>query len=162
VIKIKEVEMNQIKKKKMQLPELVQAKLDTDGLSLRKAGEQAGVAHTTIQRIVANESVDLSTVEKICKWLGVSVSEVLDIKSDEASAAEDVLLLFALNNEFAQVFTKLSQKIKSSKLDPSILGEITAFTTFRMDQQLAELRKQESQTAAETEGLLNSDNNYLG
>ena len=56
------------------LRELVNLKMKKENLSLRKAGIQAGVAHTTIDRVCKGESVDLETVQKISDWVGVPVS----------------------------------------------------------------------------------------
>ena len=118
------------------LKNLVDAKMKSDRLSLRKAGDQAGVAHTTIQRVLDEETIDLTTVEKICDWLGIPASAVLNVESPNITMAEDVSTLFALDDEFAKVFSNIAQKIKLGALDKEILTEITAFADFRLHEHL--------------------------
>ena len=116
------------------LQSLVEIKLKKEGLSLRKAGLQADVAHTTIDRVQKGQSVDLETTKKICDWLGVPVSTVVDVGEEKKPMMEEVASLFALNEEFSEVFTKISNKIKNGKLSTDILIEITGFASYRMQE----------------------------
>jgi transcriptional regulator with XRE-family HTH domain len=115
------------------LRDLVNLKMKKENLSLRKAGIQAGVAHTTIDRVCKGESVDLETVQKISDWVGVPVSTLVDIGEVKSPMLDDIAVLFSLNDEFAEVFTEVAKRIKAGELSPDFLTEITAFTTFRMD-----------------------------
>ncbi len=123
------------------LKNLVEAKMKEEKLSLRKAGDKAGVAHTTIQRVLDDESLDLATVEKVCDWLGVPVSAVLNTESEEFNMAKEISILFAKNDEFAEVFSSLAKHLELGAIDSTILAEITAFTAFRIDQQLKKKKK---------------------
>ena len=114
------------------LAALVKLKMEEEQLSLRKAGIQADVAHTTIDRVRNGETVDLGTVKKICDWLGVPVSSVVDVGEEKKAMMEEVASLFALNEEFSEVFTKIANKIKDGKLSTDILIEITGFASYRM------------------------------
>ncbi|MBG0785437.1 MAG: hypothetical protein H0S79_10070 [Anaerolineaceae bacterium] len=116
------------------LAALVQRKMEKEHLSLRTAGKQADVAHTTIDRVRNGETVDLETVKKISAWLGVPVSSMVDVGQEKKAMLEEVASLFALNDEFSDVFTKISKRIKDGKLSTDILIEITAFTSFRMQE----------------------------
>ena len=50
----------------------------TQGLSLRKLGEQAGVSYVTLARIEAGiYDPRLSTLQKVAKALGVTVAQVI-------------------------------------------------------------------------------------
>ena len=112
------------------LQNLVAARMKEEHLSLRQAGNQVGVVHTTIQRVLDNESINLPTVEKVCDWLGVPVSAVVDTVSQELEMAIEISTLFSTNIEFAEVFSNLAQKIQSSAINPTIFSEITAFLAF--------------------------------
>lgn len=116
------------------LAALVKLKMEEEQLSLRKAGIQADVAHTTIDRVRNGEKVDLGTVKKICDWLGVPVSSVVDVGEEKKAMMEEVASLFALNEEFSEVFTKIANKIKDGKLSTDILIEITGFASYRMQE----------------------------
>ena len=118
------------------LRELVNLKMKKENLSLRKAGIQAGVAHTTIDRVCKGESVDLETVQKISDWVGVPVSTLVDIGEVKSPMVDDIAVLFSLNEEFAEVFTEVAKRIKAGELPPELLSEITAFTSFRLDRLL--------------------------
>jgi len=111
--------------------------MEKENLSLRKAGKQADVAHTTIDRILKDESVDLDTVQKVCDWLGIPPSSVLDTNEDRSENIDLVAQLFALNDEFSQVFVEISEKIKDKLIDEVILDEITGYASYRLHQHLA-------------------------
>jgi DNA-binding Xre family transcriptional regulator len=123
------------------LQDLVNLRLKEDNLSLRKAADQANVAHTTIDRIRKGEQVDLGTVKKICDWLGTPVSSILDIGNKQSPKAEEVVALFSLNDEFLEVFYEIAEKVKSEEVDTDILNEITAFADFRLQKHLSKKRK---------------------
>jgi len=118
------------------LQDLVILKMKQENLSLRKAGKQADVAHTTIDRVCKGEQIDLDTVQKICDWVGVPVSAVVDTGEKKSPMVDDIAALFALNEEFSEVFTKIAKKVKARELSPDILTEITAFASFRLHQKL--------------------------
>ena len=114
------------------LKELVRTKMKIEGLSLRDAKKQAGVSHTTIARVKAGEPIDLETMKKICKWIDIPVSEVIDIKTDVESRQSDVASLMALHPELGEVLSTLAKEITVGLMDPAILAEITGFTSYRM------------------------------
>ena len=123
------------------LAALVQLKMDQEHISLRTAGEQAGVAHTTIDRVRKGKAIDLERTKKICDWVGIPVSSVVDVGEVKADMLDEVASLFAMNDEFSDVFTEIAEKVKSGDLPQEILGEITAFAAFRMDRLLGEESK---------------------
>lgn len=114
------------------LAELVKFKMDEEKLSLRTAGKQAGVAHTTIDRILKGEPVDLSTMEKISRWVGIPVSDALDLKNAEEGIQGEIATLIALHPEFGEVFSALAKEITKGGLSTDILNEITGFTSYRL------------------------------
>ncbi len=114
------------------LSELVKAKMKKDNLSLRKAGTQSGVAHTTIDRLLKGEQLDLATVEKIGAWLNIPVSKVLDIETDAGAQRSEFPGLIALHPELGDVMTELATEITKNNMDQAILAEITGFASYRM------------------------------
>ena len=123
------------------LKNLVKLKMKDENLSLRKAGDQAGVAHTTIDRVLKKETIDLETMEKICKWVGIPVSAVLDAGDEKSEMVDEVAALFAMNEEFSFVFDELASRIKTGELDTTILSEINAFVSYRMHERLQNGKK---------------------
>ena len=57
---------------------------------------------------------------------------MVDVGEETTAKMEEVASLFALNDKFSDVFTKISKKIKNGILSTDILIEITAFASFRM------------------------------
>lgn len=116
----------------MNLAELVKAKMDDEKLSLRKAGKAAGVAHTTIDRVLKGEDVDLVTVEKISRWVGIPVSKAIDLKNAEGGIQGDITTLIGLHPEFGEVLSALAKEIIVGGLSSEILIEITGFMSYRL------------------------------
>jgi len=114
------------------LKNLVEMKMKQENLSLRKAGDQAGVAHTTIDRVIKEESIDMETMEKVCNWLGVPLGAILDEEVKGTERLQHIATLFSMNDEFERVFSEIAMKIKSGTLDRDIITEITSFASFRL------------------------------
>jgi transcriptional regulator with XRE-family HTH domain len=114
------------------LKNLVKMKMEQEKLSLRKAGKQADVAHTTIDRVLRLQSIDLDTMEKICKWLGIPVSAVIDEEVKGSKRIQNIATMFSMNDEFERVFSEIAMKIDAGTLDHDIITEITSFASFRL------------------------------
>jgi DNA-binding Xre family transcriptional regulator len=115
------------------LSDLLKRKMETERLSLRAAGERVDVAHTTIDRVLKDQSVDFDTIEKICDWLGIPVASVLDIKDKNAAMMNKISSLLALSPALAGVFSELADKVLSGEVDPGVLEELAAFTSYRLN-----------------------------
>jgi transcriptional regulator with XRE-family HTH domain len=118
------------------LSTILKKKMTEENLSLRNAGDKAGVAHTTIDRILKEKSVDLETLQKVCDWIGIPLSSVIDVGEEQSELFEDIAALFALNPEFTKVFSEMADKVKKGKLDADILAELTGYASYRMHQKL--------------------------
>jgi transcriptional regulator with XRE-family HTH domain len=116
--------------------DLVRRKMEQENLSLRSAGEKAGVAHTTIDRILKDRSVDFETMEKVCLWLGVPVTSILDIRQDNQEIMDQVASVLSLSPQLAGVFSELADKVISGEIDANILAEVAAFTSYRLNSPL--------------------------
>lgn len=114
------------------LANLIKVKMEEENLSLRKAGKQAGVAHTTIDRVLKGLDVDLSTVEKISRWVGIPVSDAIDLKNAEEGIQGEIATLIALHPEFGEVFSALAREITQGGLSTDILIELTGFISYRL------------------------------
>ena len=58
------------------LSELVEEKLDRDGLSLRDAAKKIGISAPTLQRVGSGHAPTTSTLLKLVEWLGMSVDDL--------------------------------------------------------------------------------------
>ena len=53
---------------------------------VRQAAEEIGVSPSTLSRVENGKQPDLLTFEKLCRWLGVSPTEFLNVGTDYSSA----------------------------------------------------------------------------
>ena len=115
------------------LSDLVKRKMETDHLSLRAAGNEAGVAHTTIDRVLKGESVDLLTLEKVCEWLSIPVMSALDVKDDQSELFEQIASAVALCPELNDVFSEIVDLVVAGEVDQQILSEVASFASYRLN-----------------------------
>lgn len=56
----------------------IRAMIDEEGISIRQLAEKAGVSNNIISRMLREErEPTLSSIERVCKALGISVDEAL-------------------------------------------------------------------------------------
>ena len=125
------------------LSELVQRKMEQEHLSLRAAGAQADISHTTIDRIIKDDTVDLGTLEKVCDWLGVPVTTVLDAGKYSNDVIEQIANAIALCPELADVFGEIADRVVAGEIDPSILVEVASFASYRLGIHKQEVKQYE-------------------
>lgn len=52
---------------------------------LREIAKKMGISHTTLARVEAGKQPDLDTFSKICKWLEINPSDVLNLNTSNTS-----------------------------------------------------------------------------
>src|SRR5713226_6008041 len=62
------------------------------GRGIREVAHEIGVSPATLTRVEGGRLPDLATFQKICSWLKVNPSEVLDIPTDNTANATDTLV----------------------------------------------------------------------
>jgi len=105
-------------------------KIKAKGISERQAAREIGVAPTTVGRILAGESVDVDTLVKVCEWIGVSPSTILDsfVSSDYNAR---ILALLEAYPELSEILLSVIEKMKAGKIDPSFMKDIVAYIAYR-------------------------------
>lgn len=126
------------------LSELLSKRLETEGLSVRDAGQLIGVSHSTVARAVNGETVEVDTLVKIANFLGVPVENILEPKDDPDAILEQVMMVISIEPELSRVFSEIAQKIVDKQLDKKVLSEVAAFAAYRL-----QLSNQSSNVAAE-------------
>ena len=115
------------------LQKLVQEKMNKENLSLRNVGDATSISHTTISRIVQGGAVDIDTLLKICKWLDVSPSHVLDgYKTDEDNLEARIASLLDLNPNLREVFAEAMDRYEEGEVSADAIGELLAYAAFRL------------------------------
>ena len=104
--------------------------------SLREAGRQIGVAHTTIQRLLAGASVDVATLEKLAEWSGVNKVTLLQAMGIHMPvdttdhAAWD--MISGRYPELADPLKLLIERYRNGELRPDAVASIGEFIKFTL------------------------------
>jgi transcriptional regulator with XRE-family HTH domain len=116
------------------LSTLIQEKVRRENISIREAARRVGVSATTISRTMEGESVDVETLIKICDWLGVSPSNVIDSYLPSTDGlGKSVAAILETNPKLAEVFGEAIQRIAMGELPPDTLRDIVAYARYRLD-----------------------------
>jgi len=104
--------------------------------SLREAGRQIGVAHTTIQRILAGASVDVATLEKLATWSGVETTVLLKAMGIhmpiETSDAATWDLVAGRYPELSEPLKELLSRYRDGTLSPETAASIGKYIKFTL------------------------------
>lgn len=104
------------------------------GASDREVARQVNISPTTVGRIKRGESVDLATLEKVCAWVGVDPSAVLDAYADnDASLGDQIQAILEVNPTLYEAFKKVVERIRSGEIPPDTLREIVNFINYRLN-----------------------------
>jgi len=103
--------------------------------SERQMARNIGLSATTVNRFLAGDSIDLDTVFKICKFLGVNPSIALDsfIPSAPEGLKSQVSLILDSDPALAKLFFELVRKVETGKIPPSALREALDYIEFRYE-----------------------------
>ena len=113
---------------------LLEGELNRRHLSVRAAAEQVGVAHTTLHRVINDEPIDLDTMVKLCNWLGVRPSTILDAQSDssDVSIPSIVASLIETDSRLATIFSDLADDLKEGTVDPDDVKDVAYYIAYRL------------------------------
>ena len=118
---------------KAALSDLMKEKIRQDQLSYREAAKKIGVAHTTVMRVIDGETTDINTLVKICNWLGVSPSHVLDAETHGTGAlGARMAMVLETNPELMKVFQEALDRLDRGEIEQSTLNDIVNYATWRL------------------------------
>lgn len=100
-----------------------------DQLSSRAAGKAAGVAHTTIMRILDGKDVSVDTLEKVCAWLEVNPGDILNPGGD----VSEISSILSQEPELEAVFTQALEKLHAGEISQDVIREIIRYTSWRIN-----------------------------
>ncbi len=124
------------------LSNLLLTKMRERGMSARAVSREIGIAHTTLNRILAGKGADLSTLELMAKWLGVELSTI--IGTTEGDLAKQVALLIEAEPALAEVFTEAVQGVLNGKYSNKDIEDIVAYAAFRLNRGVNETRSEKA------------------
>jgi len=115
------------------MAKLVQEKMTKDKISFRKAGDQVGVSHTTIQRAADGEQLDIPTTQKLANWLRIPLSTLLDLesKTDDQLAKQIAAVLYR-EPQLATVFGEAMRRVLTGEMQPDTFRALAQYAAFQI------------------------------
>lgn len=101
------------------------------GISVRKAAIEIGVAHTTIQRVIKGDTVDLKTISAIGKWLHTGTAELLNL-SENKTIKNQICYLLESNPRLEALLGQLIEK--NGMFSDEDLTDILDYASFKIVQ----------------------------
>ena len=112
---------------------ILRDRLKERGLSARDAAPLTGVSHGTIDRVIKGEEVDIDTLVKLCNWLDISPSTILDTRAiSGTSVVASVAALIEAEPNLKNLFTEAISGLKKGELESKVLTDIFYYATFRI------------------------------
>jgi len=139
---------------KQRLAVLVQDEIRKRGISEREAGRQAGVAHTTISRIVEQKQVSTDTLLKVATWLKINANDLMavsDIETEEGVAAA-ISVIVQAEPRLAEAFRMTAEMILRGELDPTAAREILSYVSWRLGHEAGSIGKENERKSPEEKG----------
>ena len=117
------------------LARLIEERRAVEGMSLRQAGREIGIAHTTLKRILDGEPYDVATAQKIADWLGVPVSTLLDAggsTEDKDTLAAQIAAVLETEPRLAEVFGRAMNRVLNGEMSNEAFRDLAAYTAFKL------------------------------
>lgn len=114
------------------LSELLKKKMKVDKMSLREAADEIGVSHSTVDRAIKGKTVEVDTLVKISEFVGVPVESVFDVRTDSDEVLEQIVMMTSMEPELMKIFAEIAEDVLTGKIDKSVLGEVAAFASYRL------------------------------
>jgi len=99
------------------LATMLRNKMNEEGISTRVVAGKTGISHTTVHRILNGGNADIPTINALCDWLGVSVSDVMDDNAGQSSVAQKIaIIISAERRRRHHKLCRISTKFKENRV----------------------------------------------
>jgi len=121
------------------LSDLVAQKLQKDHLSVRRAAAGIGIAHTTLNRILQSEEIDLETYKRVCGWLGISPADALHAEGKLGTMSElaaQLAVLVEASPSLAAIFQEVLTKQQAGAISMETVNELVQYAGYRLSREV--------------------------
>lgn len=105
--------------------------LERRRISVRNAARQIGVAHTTLYRVLEGRNIDITTLTKVCTWMGVDTAGTVNIETrTNNDFITKLAVLLDQQHDLGIALSTLVALIEEGNLEVGVMGKIAEFITF--------------------------------
>ncbi len=102
-------------------------------LGARAAAMGIGVSHTTVNRALRGDFVDVATIIKISQWLKVKPSTLMNsFVGTEEGLPDRIAIALATYPLLAEKFSVAMDALASGEVEPETIEDIAAYVVFRI------------------------------
>ena len=113
---------------------LLEQRMKERSLSIREAAKEIGVSHTTISRIINEQTTaDIYTLIAVSKWLGCTPSSLLngEVGGKDALVPKIAALVEAYP-DLAAVLEKALERVEKEEISPDVLVDLMRYAAYRL------------------------------
>jgi len=137
-IKLSRTGKNGVKK---MLGYLLNSEISKRNVSLRVAAQEIGTSHTTISRIIKGDNkLDLNTISKVCEWLKIEPSIVLN-EEVSSNLGNRIALLVQNEPKLKDLFERLLTDIDGNEISVSDAQDILEYAAYRLSKRAVSEKK---------------------
>jgi DNA-binding Xre family transcriptional regulator len=130
----------------MILATLIKNEIASRGISHRAAAREAGISQTTIIKMAKGGPADIDTIVKVCAWLKVDPSDVIDgLKQGDDQLVKNLALLIRRQPKLAQVFTNLLGQFLAGDMTQEEVLDVVNYASYKLSMRRdnAEIQQQD-------------------
>lgn len=104
------------------------------GAGTRQVSKEIGVAHTTILRALRGDLVDVGTILKISKWMGVKPATLLNsMATTKDVLPEQIAVMLKNYPRLEDEFEKAIKAVIAGTVKPEIIEDIAAYAAYKIN-----------------------------
>ncbi len=103
-------------------------------LGTRQVAKEIGTSHTTILRALRGDIVDVGTILKISKWMGVKPSTLINsMATTKDVLSEQIAVMLKNYPSLEDEFSKAIDAILEGTVEPEIIEDIAAYAAYKIN-----------------------------
>lgn len=103
-------------------------------LGTRQVAKEVGTSHTTILRALRGDIVDVGTILKISKWMGIKPSTLINsMATTKDVLPEQIAVMLQKYPRLEVEFEKAIKAVTEGTLEPEIIEDIVAYAAYKIN-----------------------------